>query len=59
MFRPTAAAVSGTAAFVAARDQLDRLVSRIVLYPDPLLAQILTASTSAHCVTCGIGRCTI
>ena len=26
-------------------DQLDRLVSRIALYPDPLLAQILTAST--------------
>jgi hypothetical protein len=26
-------------------DQLDRLVSRIALYPDPLLAQVLTAST--------------
>jgi hypothetical protein len=26
-------------------DQLDKLVSRIALYPDPLLAQILTAST--------------
>lgn len=26
-------------------DQLDQLVSRIALYPDPLLAQILTAST--------------
>lgn len=26
-------------------EQLDRLVSRIALYPDPLLAQILTAST--------------
>ncbi len=26
-------------------DQLDHLVSRIALYPDPLLAQILTAST--------------
>src|SRR5579871_765249 len=25
--------------------QLDQLVSRIALYPDPLLAQILTAST--------------
>jgi hypothetical protein len=25
--------------------QLDNLVSRIALYPDPLLAQILTAST--------------
>ncbi len=28
-------------------DQLDQLVSRIALYPDPLLAQILTASTFA------------
>lgn len=28
-------------------DQLDQLVSRIALYPDPLLAQILTASTYA------------
>lgn len=27
------------------RTQLDQLVSRIALYPDPLLAQILTAST--------------
>jgi hypothetical protein len=26
-------------------DQLDQIVSRIALYPDPLLAQILTAST--------------
>jgi Protein of unknown function (DUF3300) len=26
-------------------DQLDKLVSRIALYPDPLLAQVLTAST--------------
>lgn len=26
-------------------DQLDRMVARIALYPDPLLAQILTAST--------------
>jgi Protein of unknown function (DUF3300) len=26
-------------------DQLDRLVSRVALYPDPLLAQVLTAST--------------
>jgi hypothetical protein len=26
-------------------EQLDRIVSRIALYPDPLLAQILTAST--------------
>ncbi len=26
-------------------DQLDRLVARIALYPDPLLAQLLTAST--------------
>jgi hypothetical protein len=26
-------------------DQLDQLVARIALYPDPLLAQILTAST--------------
>ncbi len=26
-------------------DQLDQLVSRIALYPDPLLAQVLTAST--------------
>src|ERR1700724_2246106 len=26
-------------------EELDRLVSRIALYPDPLLAQILTAST--------------
>jgi len=26
-------------------EQLDRLISRIALYPDPLLAQILTAST--------------
>lgn len=26
-------------------DQLDKMVSRIALYPDPLLAQILTAST--------------
>ncbi|HLH16554.1 MAG TPA: DUF3300 domain-containing protein [Bryobacteraceae bacterium] len=26
-------------------EQLDRLVSRIALYPDPLLAQVLTAST--------------
>jgi hypothetical protein len=25
--------------------QLDQLVSRIALYPDPLLAQVLTAST--------------
>jgi hypothetical protein len=25
--------------------ELERLVSRIALYPDPLLAQILTAST--------------
>jgi hypothetical protein len=28
-------------------DQLDQLVSRIALYPDPLLAQVLTASTYA------------
>jgi hypothetical protein len=28
-----------------APQQLDPLVSRIALYPDPLLAQILTAST--------------
>lgn len=28
-------------------DQLDTMVSRIALYPDPLLAQILTASTFA------------
>ena len=26
-------------------DQLDHIVSRIALYPDPLLAQVLTAST--------------
>jgi hypothetical protein len=26
-------------------DQLDRMVSRIALYPDPLLAQVLTAAT--------------
>src|SRR3982074_3700976 len=26
-------------------EELDRLVSRIALYPDPLLAQVLTAST--------------
>jgi Protein of unknown function (DUF3300) len=26
-------------------DQLDQIVSRIALYPDPLLAQILSAST--------------
>jgi hypothetical protein len=26
-------------------NQLDQIVSRIALYPDPLLAQILTAST--------------
>ncbi|MDQ1411356.1 MAG: hypothetical protein QOJ41_3091, partial [Acidobacteriaceae bacterium] len=26
-------------------EQLDNIVSRIALYPDPLLAQILTAST--------------
>jgi len=26
-------------------DQLDQLVSRIALYPDPLLAQVLTVST--------------
>ena len=30
---------------VLAPDQLDHLVSRIALYPDPLLAQVLTAST--------------
>ena len=28
-----------------APEQLDRMVSRIALYPDPLLAQVLTAST--------------
>jgi hypothetical protein len=28
-----------------APEQLDRIVSRIALYPDPLLAQVLTAST--------------
>ena len=28
-----------------APEQLDNIVSRIALYPDPLLAQILTAST--------------
>jgi hypothetical protein len=28
-----------------APDQLDQLVSRIALYPDPLLAQILAAAT--------------
>ena len=28
-----------------APQQLDPLVSRIALYPDPLLAQVLTAST--------------
>src|SRR5215469_9676732 len=28
-------------------DQMDQLVSQIALYPDPLLAQILTASTFA------------
>ena len=26
-------------------DQIDHIVSRIALYPDPLLAQVLTAST--------------
>src|SRR5579863_2475124 len=26
-------------------DQLDRLVSRVALYPDPLLAQVLAAAT--------------
>jgi Protein of unknown function (DUF3300) len=28
-----------------APEQLDRMISRIALYPDPLLAQVLTAST--------------
>src|SRR6201998_3876610 len=28
-----------------APDQLDKLVSRVALYPDPLLAQILAAAT--------------
>jgi hypothetical protein len=30
-----------------AEKQLENLVTRIALYPDPLLAQVLTASTSA------------
>lgn len=42
----TASVVSLVAQPVSLRpDQLDQLVSRIALYPDPLLAQILTAST--------------
>src|SRR5215472_4477993 len=31
-----------------APDQLDQLVDRIALYPDPLLAQVLTASTFSN-----------
>ena len=30
------------------RDQLDNLLSPVALYPDPLLAQVLTASTFSN-----------
>jgi hypothetical protein len=40
-----APAVSSAQPVPLTRPQLDQLVTRIALYPDPLLAQILTAST--------------
>jgi hypothetical protein len=40
----TTSAPSGQAAKIPA-DQLDSLVAPIALYPDPMLAQVLAAST--------------
>src|SRR5260370_42580493 len=40
-----APAVSPAQPVPLTRPQLDQLVTRIALYPDPLLAQVLTAST--------------
>src|SRR5262245_59175750 len=42
--QPTTAAAPETAPTIPA-DQLDSLVAPIALYPDPLLAQVLAAST--------------
>jgi hypothetical protein len=43
--RRDAAAAQGQAAGTIPNDQLDSLVAPIALYPDPLLAQVLAAST--------------
>ena len=40
--------VPASAQVLLARGQLDQLVSRVALYPDPLLAQVLTASTYSN-----------
>ncbi len=42
---PAQAAAAGDAAVAIPPDQLDSLVAPIALYPDPLLAQVLAAST--------------
>jgi Protein of unknown function (DUF3300) len=42
---PQDAATQGQAAGVIPNDQLDSLVAPVALYPDPLLAQVLAAST--------------
>ena len=42
---PPQGATTTTAAAKIPRDQLDSLVAPIALYPDPLLAQVLAAST--------------
>ncbi len=42
---PQDASAGGQAAAVIPNDQLDSLVAPIALYPDPLLAQVLAAST--------------
>jgi hypothetical protein len=42
---PTSTSTSSTAAAKIPNDQLDSLVAPIALYPDPLLAQVLAAST--------------
>jgi hypothetical protein len=39
-----------------APDQLDQLVSRIGLYPDPLLAQILAAATFPDQIPDAVGQ---
>ena len=39
-----------------APDQLDQLVSRIALYPDPLLAQILAAAIRIRFLTRRVGQ---
>ena len=42
---PQAATTTASPAAILPRDQLDSLVAPIALYPDPLLAQVLAAST--------------